>query len=1399
MNLRNKTLIVTGIFLVCLILILYMAAQLQLRSSFSDLEERNAKVDVDRALNAISNELTALGDLANFWAARDDIYAFMTTGNPDFINYSMSTGSLTNDSLHNTEINLLLFLDSLGQIVFSRFLNASGSAEEMPQDLIQQLSLYGFCPGCLDKKSRFAGIILLSGQPMMIVTHPITNSKKNSPSMGRVVLGRYLTQKEVDKLSGIIQLNLSMYPLDDPQMPQDFREAQSQLSYSSPVFVKLLDGESIAGYALLTNIYGNPLMILGVNASREIYRQGARSMESFVILFSAAGLLFLLMTLSYLDRSVLSRLVSLTTSIASIGRAPEISTSLRVQGEDELAHLAISINDMLAALKSANKDLVNSERRYRGVVEDLPDLICRYSSDGMINFVNASFCIFFSAGEQDILGQKIDGSVWQKHLKSARELEGKINENYPTFTYESQYNSSEGSRWILWTARGIFDQAGSLVEIQSVGREITSIREAEEALRESEERYHLLAENMTDVIHLNATDDSLNFVYVSPSIKQSGYHPSHLIGRSPFDTLVMSEDIAIVKSFLRRLLTSRREDTIEYRIRKIDGSFVWVETIANPILDEEGNAIYIACTTRDITERKKAEEARRESEERYLLLAENMTDVIHLHTPDPDLTYVYISPSIRQAGYESSELIGRSPFENLIRPEDKEILRQSLSRLLANKSQEITEYRIKGRKGSCIWVETIANPILDEEGNVIYVACSTRDITQRKKVEAARRDSEERYLLLAENMTDVIHLHTPDPELHFAYVSPSIRIAGYEPSELVGKPAIGLFFGPEGSEIIRKALLRFLETKRGEVIEYPAIMKDGSRRWVETISSPVFDREGNLIYIANSSRYITSRKRAEEALRESQQQMSDIISFLPEAIMAIDLNGKVMIWNRAMEVLTGVLAKDILGKGDYEYSLPFYGYRRPILVDMVLEPHEGWEAEYLGFKREGTAVIGEVFIPTFGPHGSYLLAKATALCDEIGNTMGAIESVRDMTERRIMEQKLERSRTELHVAAEIQKSFIPKTTPEIANFEVAAVTIPAMEVGGDFYDFIALPHGGHGLVIADVAGKSIPAALFMALSRMIIRASAAHQSLATEVLRNANNMIVSDATAGMFVTLLFGVLDGEALTLNYANAGHPTPLIFKSRDCRYVEEMACGIALGAKEGVSYEEQTIKFEPGDVAVFYTDGVTEAMSPGGELFGMQRLIGAVSKTCQSTAEEIMARILEEVSAFRGDREQNDDITLVVLKAIPREEEHSLISVYSKDEEIPRLNEEVERIMSRAGFAEKQILDMQLAVEEAFINIVRHGYHGDYGAVQVAIDFLKGRLTVTMEDDAPRFDPTKFEEPDFSADLEQRPIGGLGIHLMRSLSDEIKYDFERGRNRLMLIKIKDRPLIGPHQEAD
>ncbi len=1273
MNLRNKTLIVVGLFLVCLIMILYIAAQMQLQSSFSDLEERNAEVDVQRALSAISNELTSLGDIANFWAARDDTYAFMKTGDPNYISYSMTTGSLTNDSLNNTEINLLLFLDSYGQIVFSRYLDFFGQAESVPQNLIEQLSLYGFCPGCLDKQSRFAGIILLSGQPMMIVAHPITNSKKNSPSMGRVVLGRFLTQKEIAKLSGITQLNLSIYPLGDPRMPSDILEVSGQLSYSSPVKVRVLDDESIAGYALLTNIYGNPLMVMSVNASRELYKQGARSMESFVILFSLAGLLFLILTLLYLDRSVLSRLANLTAGITSIGRAPDVAACLNVQGEDELAHLAISINDMLSALQLAHKDLVKSERRYKGVVEDLPDLICRYSSNGIVNFVNASFSSFFSRSEEEIMGRRIKEFDFEGHLKSSDELKDKISIDHPSITYEARSKTESGIRWILWTARGIYDESGSLIEIQSVGKEITIIRTAEEALRESEERYHQLVDSAPVGILLSNRERVL-YINQAGARFLGARTPDEIIGKS-IRELVHPDYHQVVMSRVRRVTEEGQScPLIEERYIRLDGKPIDVEVASMPFSLKSGeNAVQVIF--QDISKRKRAEAERKESEERYRILSENMTDVIHLNTPDHDIHYVYISPSIRMAGYDPSELIGRSPFEMLVEPEDAEILRGSLRSILTSKSRDVTEYRVRVRDGSVIWVETTANPILDSDGNVVYIACSSRDVTQRK--------------------------------------------------------------------------------------------------------------------------------RAEEALKESQQQMSDIISFLPDAIMAIDLNGKVMIWNRAMEILTGVMAKDILGRGDYEYSLPFYGYKRPILVDMVLRPHEGFESEYFGFKREGTAVVGEAFISTFGPHGSYLLAKATALCDEIGNTIGAIESIRDTTERRLMEQKLERSRTELHVAAEIQRSFIPKKTPSIPNFEVAAVTIPAMEVGGDFYDFISLQEGNYGLVIADVAGKSIPAALFMALSRMIIRASAAHQSMASEVLRSANNMIASDATAGMFVTLLFGILDGEALTLKYADAGHPTPLLFKSKDCRLIEETASGIALGAKEGVGYEERTIKFEPGDVAVFYTDGVTEAMNTKGELFGLERLTGAINKACQLSPEEILAKILADLSAFREDREQSDDITLVVLKASKDAKKHSFLVLESRDEEISKATLQIDKIMSWAGFRMLEILDVQLAVEEACINIIRHGYQGTIGAIGIAVDYEDDSLNVSIEDDAPQFDPTKFERPDFSADLEKRPIGGLGIHLIKSLVDRMEYEFKDGKNRLMLKKEKgkrkDKPLIGSHKETE
>jgi PAS domain S-box-containing protein len=214
----------------------------------------------------------------------------------------------------------------------------------------------------------------------------------------------------------------------------------------------------------------------------------------------------------------------------------------------------------------------------------------------------------------------------------------------------------------------------------------------------------------------------------------------------------------------------------------------------------------------------------------------------------------------------------------------------------------------------------------------------------------------------------------------------------------------------------------------------------------------------------------------------------DIIDFLPDATIVIDTAGTVIAWNRAMEELTGVPASEMVGRGDHEYALPFYGERRPILVDLVFLSAEELADRYDHIARDGDTLVVDVFVPAF-KGGGYLWAKASPLRDAEGTLTGAIETVRDITERREMEERLARSNAELEIAREIQQSFLPDVLPQLTSYDIAGRSVMAKEVGGDFFDAIpfevmALDEGSLGVLIADVAGTGVPAALFMALSRV---------------------------------------------------------------------------------------------------------------------------------------------------------------------------------------------------------------------------------------------------------------------------------------------------------------------------
>jgi len=269
--------------------------------------------------------------------------------------------------------------------------------------------------------------------------------------------------------------------------------------------------------------------------------------------------------------------------------------------------------------------------------------------------------------------------------------------------------------------------------------------------------------------------------------------------------------------------------------------------------------------------------------------------------------------------------------------------------------------------------------------------------------------------------------------------------------------------------------------------------------------------------------------------------------------------------------------------------------------------------------------------------------------EELANSFNKMSSdlKRYTVELRRTTAEKERVEKELEIARGIQQSFLPEASPVIPGVELAALNLPAKEVGGDFYDFIPVGSSKWGLVIADVSGKGVPAALFMALSRTLVRVNVNDAVTASEAICRSNDLIAENDRSNMFVTLFYGVLDPVKMTLTYVSAGHNPPFIIRKGATDIIMLKAAGIALGIVPDIELEEKEIALDSGDVVVLYTDGVTEAVNDREEEFGQDRLKTIAEQARNLSASEIMQRIKDSVLEFSRGQPQFDDITLMVLK--------------------------------------------------------------------------------------------------------------------------------------------------------
>src|SRR5829696_5256157 len=374
----------------------------------------------------------------------------------------------------------------------------------------------------------------------------------------------------------------------------------------------------------------------------------------------------------------------------------------------------------------------------------------------------------------------------------------------------------------------------------------------------------------------------------------------------------------------------------------------------------------------------------------------------------------------------------------------------------------------------------------------------------------------------------------------------------------------------------------------------------------------------------------------------------------------------------------------------------------------------------------------------------------------------------------------QRFQQELEVAKLIQQNFLPKELPELSGWQVAAFYRPAREVGGDFYDVIPLSEGRVGFVIGDVTDKGVPAALVMAATRSVLRASAQRLVEPGEVLERVNEHLCPDMPEKMFVTCLYGVLEPESGRFRFANAGHDLPYV-KTADGS--EELrARGMPLGLMPGMPYEEKETVLAPGDSLLLHSDGIVEAHDPSGEMFSFPRLKQCVAD--YPGGGELIDRVLADLHAHTGpDAEQEDDITMVVLQrsagaahisngAAPADV-LAEFDVPSAEGNERLAIERVTAAIAGLGVAPERLERLKTAVGEATMNAMEHGsqYRADR-PVSVRVLSGDGALRVQITDLGGAPPEFERETPDIEAKLEglQRPRG-WGLFLIENMVDETR----------------------------
>ena len=564
-------------------------------------------------------------------------------------------------------------------------------------------------------------------------------------------------------------------------------------------------------------------------------------------------------------------------------------------------------------------------------------------------------------------------------------------------------------------------------------------------------------------------------------------------------------------------------------------------------------------------------------------------------------------------------------------------------------------------------------------------------------------------------------------------------------------------------------------------------------------SEPYFDEGGGNILMTTYSVPVVDKKGRTAVFTAdvSLEWLSDLIATVkvyPTAFnMVVSREGRIMV--SPVETLT--IEHNVHDPASsMEDSTTFQSLNQTIMAEESGQDTYKYQGKlhYMFFdKVPRTGWVMSISIPEDEIYGSIKrLGAMVTLLQIVGLLMLILVlyyMVRGQRELRQSEEQKNRIDGELQVARGIQMSMIPKIFPEYpecADVDMFACVIPAKEVGGDLYDFY-IREEKLFFCIGDVSGKGVPASLVMAVTRSLFRTVSAHEKSPQRIVSTINASMSDMNETNMFVTLFCGVLDLKNGHLRYCNAGHNAPVLVQKDGNRELP-VEPNLPLGVLFEMSFTEQECDLSCGTGLFLYTDGLNEAENAYHQLFGEERMMAALKSGLESRQQ--IAAMTDAVHAFVAGAEQSDDLTMLYIRfmnsQITEETERHLI-LHNDIQQIPQLAEFVESVADIAKLDVGMTMSLNLALEEAVTNVIMYAYPpGSDGLVDVEAVIREKELRFILSDSGVAFDPTAAPEADITLDVSERPIGGLGIFLVRNIMDEVTYTrSDDGKNILTMIK--------------